>query len=121
MQLVQSRLLVRRFTEGYDFYANVLGLSPQRGRRDGGYEKFSFPNGDAAIALQTRSDLEAVVPLVEADRALIVVKVDDVDALAKQLTSRGAILAAPVEPRFGGLRCAYLRDPEGNLLELQTW
>jgi hypothetical protein len=35
MQLVQTRFLVRRFSEQYDFYAQVLGLSPQRGDRNG--------------------------------------------------------------------------------------
>ncbi|HEY4057644.1 MAG TPA: VOC family protein, partial [Kofleriaceae bacterium] len=77
MQLVQTRLLVRNFSEAYDFYANVLGLTPQRGLRDGRYEKFSFPVAGAAIALQAREDVEAVIPLLETDTQLVAIKVDD--------------------------------------------
>jgi predicted enzyme related to lactoylglutathione lyase len=121
MQLVQSRLLVRRFSEAYDFYGDVLGLSPQRGDRAGTYEKFSFPRGEAAVALQVRESMEEVVPLFEGDRAIIAVRVDDVDAVARAIVERGGRLAAPPALRFGRLRSAYVRDPEGNLIELQTW
>jgi predicted enzyme related to lactoylglutathione lyase len=121
MQLVQTRLLVRRFSEQYDFYAHVLGLSPQRGDRTGRYEKFSFPVAGAAIALQAREDVEAVIPLTERDVSLVAIKVDDLDAAAQQLVGRGATLLAPPAARYGGLKTAYLRDPEGNLLELQQW
>lgn len=121
MQLVQSRLLVTRFGESYDFYTSVLGLSPQRGDRNGRYEKLSLPRGDAAIALQVRADMESVVPLAPTDQALIVLRVDDVDELAKKLLERGAKFVAEPDTRFGRIRCAYLRDPEGRLIELQTW
>lgn len=121
MQLVQSRLLVHRFAEAYDFYADVLGLTPQRRQRDGAYEKLSFPRGDAAIALQARRDMESVVPLGEGDRSLIVIRVDDVDRLAEELAARGAAFVSPPRAELGRLRAAYLRDPEGNLIELQTW
>ncbi len=78
MQLVQTRLLVDRFFESYDFS--------------------------------------------DADRAIVVVRVDDVDAVARSIEGRGGRLLAPPETRFGGaLRAAYLRDPEGTLIELQTW
>lgn len=121
MQLVQTRLLVRRFSEAYDFYADVLGLSPQRAHRTGPYEKFSFERGDAAIALQIREAMAESVRLTDDDRAIIAVRVDDVDEVARAIVQRGAVLVAPPEKRFGALRTAYVRDPEGNLIELQTW
>ncbi|CAN5914439.1 hypothetical protein BH11MYX2_BH11MYX2_08910 [soil metagenome] len=121
MQLVQTRLLVRRFSETYDFYLNVLGLTPQRSQRSGPYEKFSFPTGGASIALQAREDVEAVIPLLETDTQLVAIKVDDLETTATQLTERGATMLAPPAVRYGALRTAYLRDPAGTLLELQQW
>jgi len=121
VQLVQTRLLVRRFSETYDFYANVFGLTPQRGDRNGRYEKFSFPTPGAAIALQAREDVEAVIPLLETDTQLVCIKVDDLEVAAKDLASRGASMLAPPAVRYGALRTAYLRDPAGTLLELQQW
>lgn len=118
MQLVQTRFLVRRFGDAFDFYRDIFGLAPQRGQRDGLYEKFSFPRGDAAIALQVPS---AELPLLEHDRAVVAVRVDDLDRTVALLTGRGAVLAAPPAVRFGTLNCAYVRDPEGNLIELQKW
>jgi catechol 2,3-dioxygenase-like lactoylglutathione lyase family enzyme len=45
-----------------------------------------------------------------------VLEVDDVDAEAKRL--RDAIVQEPVDqPEWGG-RVVYLRDPDGNLIEL---
>jgi predicted enzyme related to lactoylglutathione lyase len=121
MQLVQTRLLVRRFSEAYDFYESVLGLSPQRGDREATYEKFSFPRGDAAVAIQSRETMADVLPLLESDRTLVVVRVDDVDAVARGIVERGGSLAAPPALRFGRVRSAYVRDPATNLVELQTW
>lgn len=121
MQLVQTRLLVDRFSESYDFYTSVLGLAPQRGHRDGPYEKLSFPRGEAVLALQLREAMGAVIPLSDADRAVVAVRVDDVDETARWIEARGGRLLALPEARFGTLRSAYLRGPEGALIELQTW
>lgn len=55
------------------------------------------------------------------DRALLVIRVEDLDATIAELTERGAgHITAPVE-LDGRLRCAYLRDPDRNLIELRQW
>jgi len=49
----------------------------------------------------------------------VVLHVDDVNALATELTSIGlAPLAPPREPAWGGERRCFLRDPDGHLVEL---
>ena len=59
--------------------------------------------------------------VIGGDGALIALRVDDLDAYLAEVKARGAtVIAGPVE--FGGrTRNAYLRDPEGNLIEIQQW
>jgi lactoylglutathione lyase len=124
MQLTQVRLIVADFVACFRFYRDVLGLVPQVNDERGPYGKFSLPEGDAAIALHDRADLEASLgPLASAlgDRALVVLKVVDVQAAVSGLRSRGANIVRDPQDAWGRLRVAYLRDPEGNLLELQQW
>jgi lactoylglutathione lyase len=45
-------------------------------------------------------------------------KVDDVDAAVKELVARGATPAVAPTDRFWGQRTAYVRDPDGHLIEL---
>jgi catechol 2,3-dioxygenase-like lactoylglutathione lyase family enzyme len=45
-------------------------------------------------------------------------KVDDVDAAESELVSRGASPVVPPTDRFWGQRTAYVRDPDGHLIEL---
>jgi catechol 2,3-dioxygenase-like lactoylglutathione lyase family enzyme len=126
MELTQIRLIVSDFRAAFRFYRDVLGLEPQDPGATGPYAKFSFPSGAAAIALHDRADLAQALPELSAtneggERALIVLKVDDVDATLAQLRQRGAHIEKDPSDRWGRLRVAYLRDPEGNLIELQQW
>jgi catechol 2,3-dioxygenase-like lactoylglutathione lyase family enzyme len=45
-------------------------------------------------------------------------KVADVDAAFAELVARGAPPVAPPTDRFWGQRTAYVRDPDGHLVEL---
>lgn len=124
MELTQVRLIVSDFAACFRFYRDVLGLKPQFDDDSGPYAKFSPDEGSAGIALHDRADLERSLPGLAAaggDRALVVLRVDDLDAYATEITGRGAVLAG--EPTVMGerLRVAHLRDPEGNLVELQQW
>src|ERR1700753_3718314 len=126
MELTQIRLIVTDFRAGFRFYRDVLGLEPQDPSDAGPYAKFSLPNGTAAIALHDRADLAQVLPELTAtseggEHVLIVLKVDDVDATVAQLRQRGAHIEKDPADRWGRLRVAYLRDPEGTLIELQQW
>lgn len=124
MEISQVRLIVRDFARVYRFYRDVLGLKPQIDSEQGPYAKFELPEGKAAIALHARDDLERAIGPLEAPagvRSLVVLHVPDVDATVAEWQARGAEFSHEPRNEWGRLRVAYLKDPEGNLLELQQW
>ena len=53
------------------------------------------------------------------DRLLLSVEVDDLDHEVERLRGQGVeIVAGPRDESSWGLRVAYIRDPDGTLLEL---
>ena len=124
MELVQVRLLVDDFGSMFRFYRDVLGLKPQADDDRGPYGKLSPPLGNAAIALQSRAHLQLALPSLAGgapDRALIALKVDDLDATLAMLQARGTLPLSEPQVQWGRMKVAYLRDPEQNLIELQQW
>ncbi|MGW2643384.1 VOC family protein [Streptomyces sp. NPDC001393] len=125
MELAQVRLLVTDFAACYRFYADILGLKPQSGATEGPYEKFSPHTGSAGIALQDRAMMAEVLKelgdTVTGHRSLVVLRVDDLDAYCAEITARGAVLVHGPAPMTDRMRVAHLKDPEGNLVELQQW
>ncbi|MFG3114910.1 VOC family protein [Streptomyces sp. NPDC048197] len=125
MELAQIRLLVTDFRGCYRFYRDVLGLTPQFEAEDGPYAKFTCDQGSAGIALQDRAQLARVLADLAVPpaghRSVIALCVDDLDGYCAQLTGRGAVLDHGPAPMTDRMRVAHLRDPEGNLLELQQW
>nr|WP_246462098.1 VOC family protein [Nocardia transvalensis] len=122
--MTQIRLIVSDFDRCLAFYRDVIGLKPQFDDPQPPYAAFK-PDLGSSLSLHARDDLDAMLGGAlrpgSADTALVSLRVDDLDAYLTELTARGAEIAAgPVE--FGGrVRCAYLRDPEGTLLEIQQW
>ncbi|MFD4634080.1 VOC family protein [Streptomyces sp. NPDC058284] len=125
MELAQVRLLVTDFTACYRFYGEVLGLKPQSGAEEGPYEKFSPAAGSAGIALQDRAMMAGLLgelaDSVTGHRSLVVLRVDDLDAYCAEITGRGAVLVHGPAPFTDRMRVAHLKDPEGNVVELQEW
>ncbi|MFE7170883.1 VOC family protein [Streptomyces sp. NPDC057616] len=125
MELAQVRLLVSDFAACYRFYCEVLGLKPQSGAAEGPYEKFSPATGSAGIALQDRSMMAEVLnelgDTATGHRSLVVLRVDDLDTYCEQIAGRGATLLHGPSPMTERMRVAHLKDPEGNLVELQEW
>jgi lactoylglutathione lyase len=111
----QVRMLVDDFAGCFRFYGELLGLAATFGTDTDDYA--SFAAGDGTVALFRRSGQGDVVGLrLPGDSALLVLEVDDVDAEANRLGE--FLVASPVsQPAWGG-RVAYLRDPDGNLIEL---
>jgi len=124
MELVQVRLLVEDFPVMFRFYRDVLGFKPQVDDDRGPYGKLSPPTGTAAIALQSREHFKQTLPTLgggASDKALIALKVDDLDATVAALRARGVAPLADPSVQWGRLKIAHLRDPEQNLIELQEW
>lgn len=124
MELAQVRLIVDDFPTVFRFYRDVLGLKPQMDDDRGPYGKLSFPSGNAAIALQARTHLEETLAALapgRSDRAVLAIKVDDLDETVATLQARGATFVSQPQVAWGRLRLVHLRDPEQNLIELQQW
>jgi lactoylglutathione lyase len=125
MEFTQVRLLVADFPASYRFYRDVLGLKPQFEAEDGPYAKFSPDEGTAGIAMQDRAQMAEVLGELGREaagyRSLVVLRVDDIDTYAEDIAARGAVLVNGPAPMTDRMRVAHVRDPEGNLIELQQW
>jgi lactoylglutathione lyase len=113
-------LIVQDLDASLAFYTEVLGL--KLGHRSGEYAQLD--TGGTRLALYTRSAMAKTLamslqaPPANAPGFEIGFKVDDVDAAVSELVARGASPAVPPTDRFWGQRTAYVRDPDGHLIEL---
>ena len=125
MKVYSVRLLVQDFATCFRFYRDIIGLAPVWGDEAGPYADFRAGE-ETMIALFSRELMaEAVgttgLPFAarEQDRFLVVLQVDDVDAVHERLAEKGAnFVNAPKDYPGWTIRAVHLRDPEGNLLEL---
>ncbi|MEU7899424.1 VOC family protein [Nonomuraea sp. NPDC049152] len=129
MDVMHPRLLVDDFAACYRFYAAVLpsltGAHLARGDEAGPYASWDV-GSEGVLSLFSAAVMAAAVPVGPATGggALLVSRVDDVDAAYALCVAHGGRPVAPPEdrPAWGqGLRTAHVRDPEGNLLELQSY
>ena len=135
MDALHPRLLVADFAAAFRFYDAVLpeliGAERKSGGEDGPYAHWDV-DGQGVLVLFERAAMASVagtaalpssVPSAQ-DRAMFVCRVVDVDAGFALCLAHGASpVAEPVDrPEWGDkLRTAHLRDPEGNLIELQSY
>lgn len=113
-------LLVDDLDRALAFYTQVLGLC--LGHRSGAYAQLD--TGTTRLGLYTRTAMAQVVgfplhtPDPHAPGFELGFKVPDVDAAFAELTARGATATTPPTTRPWGQRTAYVRDPDGHLIEL---
>jgi catechol 2,3-dioxygenase-like lactoylglutathione lyase family enzyme len=102
------------------FYVDLLGLP--MGHRSGPYAQLA--TGRTRLSLFERSAMEETLsmplrkPDADAPGFEIGFKVRNVDVSYVALVGRGAEAAVPPTTRPWGQRTAYLRDPDGHLVEL---
>jgi catechol 2,3-dioxygenase-like lactoylglutathione lyase family enzyme len=124
MHLSYVRVVVDSFTESFRFYRDVMGFEVLWGDEENVYAEFKV-SPVTRLALAARGVI-AQVPGVSgqpgaggSERFMLVFEVDDVDAQAAALVGRGVkLLAGPVDRAEWGVRTIHLRDPEGNLIEI---
>lgn len=113
-------LIVEDLDRSVAFYTEALGI--QLSHRSGGYAQLI--TGPTRLALYTREAMSATLeqplepPARNAPGSEIGFLVADVDAAYAEITLAGAEPVKPPTDRFWGQRTAYLRDPDGHLIEL---
>lgn len=113
-------LIVEDIDRALKFYADILGL--RLGHRSGDYAQFD--TGTTRLALYTREAMSKTLgvtlrqPAIDAPAFEIGFKVKDVDIAFAELVERGAAPVISPTTRSWGQRTAYVRDPDGHLVEL---
>ena len=119
-----TRLLVSNFKACFRFYRDVMGFPPTYGTENDTYA--DFDTGAVSISLFDQQEMSATVgttnlpPQASAqDHVCLIFSVEDVDATCQQVLKQGVPLTAgPADHPDWGIRCAYIRDPAGNLIEI---
>jgi lactoylglutathione lyase len=113
-------VIVSNLDRALAFYTETLGL--ELGHRSGQFAQLA--TGATRLALFERSAMAKVlgatldVPERAAPGFELGFKVADVDAAFAELVARGAEAAVAPTDRPWGQRTAYVRDPDGHLIEL---
>lgn len=124
MKLTYTRLMTEHFDETYDFYAQRLGFPATWGQKGDVYASFKV-SGDVELAIFDAKLMDDHIGHVTTDREkihdkmMLAFTVDDLDREYQRLKEQGiSCLNEPHDVTNWGIRCLHLRDPEGNLIEL---
>lgn len=113
-------LVVEELDRALAFYCDVLGLP--LAHRSGPYAQLD--TGATRVSLFERQAMAATLglqvnaPSPDAPGFELGFKVTDCDAAYAELLAAGATPAVPPTDRAWGQRTAYVRDPDGHLVEL---
>lgn len=113
-------LVVEDLDRSVRFYCDLLGLP--LGHRSGPFAQLA--TGVTRVALYERPAMattlgrELAPPPLDAPGFELGFKVDDCDAAYDELVAGGATADAAPTDRPWGQRTAYVRDPDGHLVEL---
>jgi catechol 2,3-dioxygenase-like lactoylglutathione lyase family enzyme len=124
MNMTHTRLLVSDFNACYFFYRDIMGFRVLWTDGRGYYADFDA--GGHILALFGKSDMaqaigsEAAIPKSpQQDDVCLIFAVDNVDETYEALVHKGVKpVNTPHDRKEWGIRCFHLRDPGGNLIEI---
>ena len=124
MKMSHTRLLVTKFKECFFFYRDILGFPVLWGDENGTYTDFDVDGHKLAMFLRgpMAEAIGAAQPEPKTDGqdyVCLVFAVEDVDREYNSLIEKGiSPLNKPHDRKDWGIRCFHLRDPDGNLIEI---
>ena len=124
MKMAHTRLLVSNYHDCFIFYRDVMGFTPTWGDENGFYADFDA--GGLVLALFGKEPMAEAIGAElpqpksqQQDDVCLVFAVEDVDGKYAALAEKGvALINKPHDQKEWGIRCFHLRDPAGNLLEV---
>ena len=119
-----TRLLVSDLEACFVFYQDVMGFKVTMEDVNGGYAEFLA--GDMKLALFRRQEMAEMIGNASKpfhaecqDRVLLIFAIPDVEEVYQQLKHQGIeFTTQPLSNPSYGIKTAYLRDPDGNLIGL---
>lgn len=124
MKMTHTRLLVSNYHDCFIFYRDVMGFTPTWGDENSFYADFDA--GGHVLALFEKEPMAEAIGAEpskpksqQQDDVCLIFAVEDVDIAYAALTGKGvALINKPHDRKEWGIRCFHLRDPAGNLLEV---
>jgi len=124
---IRPILLVARFDECFRFYRDVMGFKIGWGKEGDSYATF-FVDEHIRLSIFKRKLMAETIGASglpseskSQDRVALIFGVKDVVRTSAELKRKGAWFITPViERRDWGIRTIFLRDPDGNLLQLES-
>ena len=124
MKMTHTRLLVSNYSDCFIFYRDIMGFAVVWGEENGVYADFNV-NGHllalfGKVPMAEAIGAESPKPKSEQqDDMCLIFAVDDVDDTYDSLQQKGIVpISMPHDRKEWGIRCFHLRDPAGNLIEI---
>jgi len=123
MKLTYARLMVDSFDDCFEFYADIMGFEVSWGARGDVYASFKV-NESVMLSIFEASLMDDHIHHVSErhlvqDSIMLIFEAEDVDGTYTRLKEKGVVcLNEPHNIPGWGIRCFHLRDPEGNLIEI---
>jgi len=124
MKLSYMRLMVDDFDACFEFYSDALGLEVTWGQKGDVYASFKGTEGVQLAIFKAELMDSHIEHTTEnrkqiSDKMMLVFESDNLDESYARFVKLGvSCINTPHEMPGWGIRCMHLRDPEGNLIEL---
>ncbi len=124
MKMTHTRLLVSNYNDCFIFYRDIMEFTVIWGDENGIYADFNV-NGHLLALFGKEPMAEAIgaeAPKLKSDQqddVCLIFAVEDVDGMYGSLLQKGVIpINKPHDRKEWGIRCFHIRDPAGNLIEI---